>query len=211
MRVLARASPWPLDLPRLTTELGRQKSQVQGPWQSGAQSGVSGGRCHYWWGRRETEWMAATEWQLWSQKPSPKCVHQEWPGSIWEGRIIPGKGRKHRSIFSYPLFVHVIHSLLFINGSLCFWDKDIIKAHKVQHGLGLPNSPSSSSSPLPPGSLPIGLRVSFDSPKVLHALLPQQTMENSERDGNTRPPDLPLDKLYAGQEATIRSGHGTTD
>ena len=36
-------------------------------------------------------------------------------------------------------------------------------------------------------------------------------METSERDGNTRPPDLPLEKLYAGQEATVRSGHGTTD
>ena len=36
-------------------------------------------------------------------------------------------------------------------------------------------------------------------------------MENSERDGNTRPPDLPLEKLYAGQEATVRTGHGTTD
>ena len=36
----------------------------------------------------------------------------------------------------------------------------------------------------------------------------QQTVEKSERDGNTRPPDLPL---YAGQEATVRTGHGTTD
>ena len=36
-------------------------------------------------------------------------------------------------------------------------------------------------------------------------------MENSERDGNTRPPDLPLEKLYAGQEATVRTGYGTTD
>ena len=36
-------------------------------------------------------------------------------------------------------------------------------------------------------------------------------MENSERDGNTRPPDLPLERLYAGQEATVRIGHGTTD
>ena len=36
-------------------------------------------------------------------------------------------------------------------------------------------------------------------------------MENSERDDNTRPPDLPLENLYAGQEATIRTGHGTTD
>ena len=36
-------------------------------------------------------------------------------------------------------------------------------------------------------------------------------MENSERDGNTRPPDLPLEKLYTGQEATVRTRHGTTD
>ena len=35
-------------------------------------------------------------------------------------------------------------------------------------------------------------------------------MENPERDGNTRPPDLPPD-LYVGQEATVRTGHGTTD
>ena len=36
-------------------------------------------------------------------------------------------------------------------------------------------------------------------------------MENSERDGNIRPPDLPLEKLYADHEATVRTGHGTTD
>ena len=30
-------------------------------------------------------------------------------------------------------------------------------------------------------------------------------MENSERDGNTRL------NLYAGEEATVRTGHGTTD
>ena len=36
-------------------------------------------------------------------------------------------------------------------------------------------------------------------------------LENSSRDGNTRPPDLPLEKSYAGQEATVRTGHGTTD
>ena len=36
-------------------------------------------------------------------------------------------------------------------------------------------------------------------------------MENSERDGNTRPPDLLRRNLYAGQEATVRTGHGTTD
>ena len=39
----------------------------------------------------------------------------------------------------------------------------------------------------------------------------QQTVEISERDGNTRLPDLPLENLYAGQEATVRTGHGTID
>ena len=36
-------------------------------------------------------------------------------------------------------------------------------------------------------------------------------MENSERDGSTRPPDLPLEKSVRSQEATVRTGHGTTD
>ena len=36
-------------------------------------------------------------------------------------------------------------------------------------------------------------------------------MENSEADGNARPLDLPLRNLYAGQESTVRTGHGTTD
>ena len=36
-------------------------------------------------------------------------------------------------------------------------------------------------------------------------------MENSERDGNTRPPDLLPVKSVSGQEATVRTGHGTTD
>ena len=40
---------------------------------------------------------------------------------------------------------------------------------------------------------------------------PQQTLENSERDRNTRPPDLPPENLYVGQEATGRTAHGTMD
>ena len=36
------------------------------------------------------------------------------------------------------------------------------------------------------------------------------TLENSSRDGDTRPPELPRN-LYAGQEATVRTRHGTTD
>ena len=38
----------------------------------------------------------------------------------------------------------------------------------------------------------------------------QQTMENSERDGNTRPPDLPLEKSVC-RSATVRTGQGTTE
>ena len=36
-------------------------------------------------------------------------------------------------------------------------------------------------------------------------------MENSERPGNTRPPDLPLEKPVCRSEATVRTGHRTTD
>ena len=38
-------------------------------------------------------------------------------------------------------------------------------------------------------------------------------METSARDGNTKPPDLPLEKSekYAGEEAIVRTRHGTTD
>ena len=39
----------------------------------------------------------------------------------------------------------------------------------------------------------------------------QQTVENSSRDGNTTPLTCLLRNLYAGQEATVRTGHGTTD
>ena len=36
-------------------------------------------------------------------------------------------------------------------------------------------------------------------------------LENSERDGNTRPPDLPLEKSVCMSEAQVRTVHGTTD
>ena len=36
-------------------------------------------------------------------------------------------------------------------------------------------------------------------------------MEISESDGDTSPPDLPLEKPVSGQEATVRTGFGTTD
>ena len=36
-------------------------------------------------------------------------------------------------------------------------------------------------------------------------------MENSERDGHTDHLTCLLRNLYAGQEATVRTGHGTTD
>ena len=39
----------------------------------------------------------------------------------------------------------------------------------------------------------------------------QSTVENSERDGNTRPPDLPLEKPICRSGATVRNGHGTAD
>ena len=50
----------------------------------------------------------------------------------------------------------------------------------------------------------------FDYAKIFD-YVDHNKLENSEIDGNTRPPDLPLEKLHAGQEATVRIGHGTTD
>ena len=38
-----------------------------------------------------------------------------------------------------------------------------------------------------------------------------ETVENSERDGNTRHLTCFLRNLCAGQEATVKTGHGTTD
>ena len=46
-------------------------------------------------------------------------------------------------------------------------------------------------------------------PKPLTVGSPQ-TVENSERDGNTRPPDLPLEKLLC-RSGGNSTGHGTTD
>ena len=39
----------------------------------------------------------------------------------------------------------------------------------------------------------------------------QQTVENSSRDGNTRPPNPPLEKPVCMSEATVRTRHGTMD
>ena len=36
-------------------------------------------------------------------------------------------------------------------------------------------------------------------------------MENSSRDENTRPPDLPLEKSVCRSRSNIRTGYGTTD
>ena len=36
-------------------------------------------------------------------------------------------------------------------------------------------------------------------------------MENSEKDGDTRPPNLPLEKPVCRSGSNIRTGHGTTD
>ena len=50
-----------------------------------------------------------------------------------------------------------------------------------------------------------------DYAKTFDCVDHKKIVENYERDGNTRPPDLLLRNLYAGQEATVRTGHGTTD
>ena len=45
----------------------------------------------------------------------------------------------------------------------------------------------------------------------VHDCVDHNKLENSSRDGHTRPPYLLLRNLYAGQEATVRTGHETMD
>ena len=45
---------------------------------------------------------------------------------------------------------------------------------------------------------------------MVHLCGSQQTVENSERDGNTRPPELPPEKPLC-RSGSNRTGHGTTD
>ena len=47
-------------------------------------------------------------------------------------------------------------------------------------------------------------------PKPLTVWIPTNCGKFLQR-WDTRPTDLPPENLYAGQEATVRSGHGTTD
>ena len=51
----------------------------------------------------------------------------------------------------------------------------------------------------------------IDYAKVFHMYGSQQTVENSSKDGNSDNITCLLRNLYAGQEATVRTGHGTID
>ena len=51
----------------------------------------------------------------------------------------------------------------------------------------------------------------IDYAKAFDCVDHNKLWKNSERDGNTRPLTCLLRNLYAGQEATVRTGHGTTD
>ena len=48
-------------------------------------------------------------------------------------------------------------------------------------------------------------------PKLLIVWLTINCGKFFQRDGNTRPPDLPLEKSVCRSEAIVRTGHGTTD
>ena len=50
----------------------------------------------------------------------------------------------------------------------------------------------------------------IDYAKLFDCMDHNKLWTNSERDGNIRPPICLLRNLYAGQEATVRTGHGTT-
>ena len=49
------------------------------------------------------------------------------------------------------------------------------------------------------------------APKPLTMYISQQNVENSSRDGNSTPPDLPPKKSVCSQEATVITENGTTE
>ena len=70
---------------------------------------------------------------------------------------------------------------------------------------------STGSSKKQESSIKTSISALLTMPKPLTVWGSQETVENSERDGNTTSPTCLLRNLYAGQEATVRMGHGTTD
>ena len=79
---------------------------------------------------------------------------------------------------------------------------DLEKAEEWE--IKLPTSPGSSKKQ--ESSRKTSISALLTMPKYLTLWI---TM--SERDGNSRPPTYLLRNLYAGQKATVRTGHGTTD
>ena len=51
----------------------------------------------------------------------------------------------------------------------------------------------------------VGLKLNIQKIKIIVS----GPITSWQRDGNTRPPDLSLENLYATQEAIVRTGHGT--
>ena len=83
---------------------------------------------------------------------------------------------------------------------------DIEKAEEPE--IKMPTSVGSSKKQESSRKVSISALLTMPKPSTVWITI---TVENSERDGNTRPPDLPLDKSVCTQEATVRTGHGTTD
>ena len=85
------------------------------------------------------------------------------------------------------------------------FELDLEKAEEPE--IKLPTSTGSSKKQ--ESSRKTSISALLTMPKTLIVWI--TTVENSSKDENTRPPDCLLRNLYAGQEATIRTGHGTTD
>ena len=82
---------------------------------------------------------------------------------------------------------------------------NLVKAEEPEIKLLTPTGSSKSRR------VPENIYFSFIDYAKASECVDHNKMENSERDENTRPPDLPLEKSDAGQEATVRTGHGTAD
>ena len=83
--------------------------------------------------------------------------------------------------------------------------EDVNKSRDIPHSwVGILNI---VEMPVPGSSLTIQSQSNMNGPRLAKAVL----RKKNKFGVRTRPPDLLLRNLYTGQEATIRTGRGTTD
>ena len=140
---------------------------------------------------------------------------QDWKRSVFI--LIPKKGnaKECSNYHTIALISHASKVILkilqarlqqYVNRELQMFKMDLDKAEEPE--IKLPTSVGASKKQRVPEK---HLLLLYWLCQSLWLCGLQQTAENSETDGNTRPMTCLLRNLYADQEGTVRTGHGTTD